>query len=177
MCEQLGSRHCQSLLLFHAFTGCDVTSFMFGIGKKTAWNAWLSYPHLTNTFIALLEDPETLDLYPGHMEHLERFTVLMYSKNCNLGSVIEARKLFFTQILKSLHSILPTKHALFQHARHALLIAAFIWKQSLVKRPVIPDPSKWGGSGMRDTTYGCPIGPMSLMLAMAVLCCYMLSSL
>ena len=170
MCEQLGPRRCQSLLLFHAFTGCDVTSFMFGIGKKTAWNAWLSYPRLTDTFIALLEDPETLDLYPGHMEHLERFTVLMYSKNCNSGSVNEARKLLFTQSLKSLDSIPPTKHALFQHARRALLIAAFIWKQSLVKSPVIPDPSKWGWewnerskiwmpywTDLPDASHGCSV--------------------
>ena len=71
--EQLGPRRCQSFLLFNAFTGCDVTSFMFG---KTAWSAWLSYPHLTDTFIALLEDPKTLDLCPGHMEHQKRFTVL-----------------------------------------------------------------------------------------------------
>ena len=83
--NNLGSRRCQSILLFHAFTGCDVTSFMFGIGKKIATNAWLAYPHLTDTFIALLEDPETLDPYPGHMEHLEHFTVLMYSTNCNSG--------------------------------------------------------------------------------------------
>ena len=170
MCEQLGPHRCQSLMLFHAFTGCDVTSFMFGIGKKTAWNAWLSYPHPKDTFVALLEDPETLDLYPGHIEHLERFTVFMYSKNCNSGSVNEAWKLLFTQSLKSLDSIPPTKHALFQHARCALLIAAFIWKQSLVKRPVIPDPSKWAWewnerskiwmpywTNLPDASHGCPV--------------------
>ena len=35
MCEQLGPRCCQSLLLFHAFTGCDVPSFMIGTGSPT----------------------------------------------------------------------------------------------------------------------------------------------
>ena len=79
--------------------------------EKTAWNAWLSYPHLTDTFIALLEDPETLDLYPGYMEHLEGYTVSMYGKNCNSDAVNEARKLLFTKSLKSLDSIPPTEHA------------------------------------------------------------------
>ena len=81
-------------------TGCDVTSFKFGIGKKDSmeYMPFISTP-LTDTCIALLEDPETLDLYPGHMEHLECFTVLMYSKNCNSGSVNEARNLLFTHSL------------------------------------------------------------------------------
>ena len=41
----------------------------------------------------------------------------------------------FTHGLKSLDLILPTQHALFQHAKHALLTIAFIWKQSLFKDP------------------------------------------
>ena len=47
MCEQLGPRRCQSLLSFHAFTGCDVTLFMFGIGKKGSIEcmAFISTPH------------------------------------------------------------------------------------------------------------------------------------
>ena len=65
----------------------SITSWCVFGETANAWNAWLSYPHLTGTFIALLEDPKTLDLYPGHMEHLESFTVLMYSKSCNSGSV------------------------------------------------------------------------------------------
>ena len=31
--RQLGPQRCEALLLFHAFTECDVTSSMFGIGK------------------------------------------------------------------------------------------------------------------------------------------------
>ena len=94
----------------------------------------------------------------------------MYSKNCNSGSFNEARNLLFTQSLKSLDSIPPRKHALFQQARWALLIAAFIWKQSLVKRPVIPDPSKWGWewndrskiwmpywTDLPDASHGCSV--------------------
>ena len=44
--------------------------------------------------------------------------------------------------LKSLDSIPPTQHALFQHAKRALLAA--LWRQSLSKIPKIPKPSDWG---------------------------------
>jgi len=142
--QLLGSQHCKALPFFHAFTGCDVASAMFGIGKKTAWNAWITFPEVTNTFIAITEDPTCLTLNSLHMRHLERWVVLMYSKNCSAYSVNEARKVMFTHSLKSLDSIPPTQHAIFQHAKRALLIAAFIWKQSLSKKPKIPNPSEWG---------------------------------
>ena len=71
-------------------------------------------------------------------------SVLMYSKHCDSHSVNEARKLLFTHGLRSLDCIPPTQNALFQHARRALLISAFIWKQSLSKNPQVPEPRDWG---------------------------------
>ena len=68
----------------------------------------------------------------------------MYSKNCNAELVNDARKLMFFHSLRSLDSIPPNKNALFQHIKRALLVAAFIWKQSLSKTPEIPKPSEWG---------------------------------
>ena len=142
--EQLGTQRCQALPLFHAYTGCDMTSSMFGIGKKTAWTAWNAFPDATDTFVALTQDPISLTIYSEHMACLERLTVLMYSKNCGSSSVNEARKRLFTHGPKSLDSIPPTQHALFQHTKRALLIAAFTWKQSLPKDPELPDPTSWG---------------------------------
>ena len=68
---------------------------MYGIGKKTAWNAWTAYPEVTNTFIDITNTPNSLMLESQHMSHLERFTVLMYSKNCAADSVTDARKWIF----------------------------------------------------------------------------------
>ena len=68
----------------------------------------------------------------------------MYSKNCDAELLNDAMKVMFTHSLKSLDSIPPTQHALFQHAKRALLAAAFIWKQSLSKIPGISKPSDWG---------------------------------
>ena len=104
--RELGPQRCQALLFFHSFTGCDVTSAMFGVGKKTAWNAWATFLEVTNTFIAITQDPTSLTLDSLHMQRLERLTVLMYSKNC--------RSTMFTVGLKPLESIRPTQHALFQ---------------------------------------------------------------
>lgn len=142
--QMLGPQRCEALPLFHAFTGCDVVSAMFGIGKKSAWKAWAAFPEVNDTFIAITRDPTGLTLDSLHMRCLERWTVLMYSKNCNTDSVNEARKLLFTHSLKSLDSIPPTQNALFQHAKRALLTAAYVWKQALSRIPKIPNPSEWG---------------------------------
>ena len=117
---------------------------MFGIGKKTTWNAWATFPEVTDTVIAITQNPTSLKLDSLHMQRLERLTVLMYSKNCRSTSVNEARKLMFTVGLNPLESIAPTQHALFQHTKRALLIAAFIWKKSLSKISTIPNPGEWG---------------------------------
>ena len=140
----LGPQHCEVLPFFHAFTVCDLVSPMLGIGKKTASNAWNAYPKVTITFVAIIQDPSSLILDSLHMRHLERWTVLMYSKNCDAELLNDAMKVMFTHSLKSLDSIPPTQHALFQHAKRALLAAALIWKQSLSKIPKIPKPSDWG---------------------------------
>ena len=92
----------------------------------------------------MTNNPTSFTLESQHMRHLERFTVLLYSRNCGADSVNEARKLMFTHGLKSLESIPPSQHALFQHAKRALLTTGFIWKMSLSRAPDIPDPSDWG---------------------------------
>ena len=112
---------------------------MLGFGKKTAWNAWNAYPKVTNTFVAIIQDPSSIIQDSLHMRRLERWTVLMYSKNCDAELLNDAMKVMFTHSLKSLDPIPPT-----QHTKRALLAAAFIWQQSLSKIPKIPKPSDWG---------------------------------
>ena len=140
--QLLGPQRFKVLPVFHATTGCDVASATFVIGKKMAWNAWLAYPEVTDTLIAITQDPNSFTFDSLHMRHLERWTVLKYNKNCNAELVNDAKKLMFSHSLRSLDSIPPTKNALFQHIKRALLVAAFIWKQSLSKTPYIPKPSE-----------------------------------
>ena len=97
--QMLGPQHCEVLPFFHAFTGCDVVSSMLGIGKKTAWNAWNAYPKVTNTFVAIIQDPISIILDSLHMRRLERWTVLMYSTNCDAELLNDAMKVMFTHSL------------------------------------------------------------------------------
>ena len=94
--QMLGLQHCEVLPFFHAFTGCDLVSSMLGIGKKTAWNAWNAYPKVTNTFVAIIQDPSSIILDSLHVRRLQRWTVLMYSKNCDAELLNDAMKVMFT---------------------------------------------------------------------------------
>ena len=44
ICHALGKDKSMALPLFHCYTGCDTTSAFCGKGKKSAWEAWNSYP-------------------------------------------------------------------------------------------------------------------------------------
>ena len=42
--ENLGREKPLALPVFHGFTGCDTTSTFFGRGKKSAWEASITFP-------------------------------------------------------------------------------------------------------------------------------------
>ena len=88
--SNLGPSKSLALPLFHSLTGCDTTSQCLGCGKKTAWAAWTSLPDLTDTLLALTEDPTLFSIYSLHMQRIERFVVLMYSKGCGVARENEA---------------------------------------------------------------------------------------
>ena len=59
LCPQMA----KGWLFFHAFTGCDVTSYFTNRGKKPAWKTWFAWPEITGSFLKL-----------------ERFVVIMYCR-------------------------------------------------------------------------------------------------
>ena len=142
--NKLGPQKCISLPLFHSYTGCDTSSSFLGIGKKTAWAAWEAYPEITDTFMALAEDPLLFSMDSIHMERLERWTVIMYSKSCGLSRVNDTRRELFTSGKRTLENIPPTQRALFQHTRRALYQAGYIWRRSIERQQNTPSPSEWG---------------------------------
>ena len=75
----LESQCCEALPFVHTFTGCDIVSSMFGIGTKTAWNACVAYPEISETILIITEDPSKLIIASIHMKRLERWTVLIQS--------------------------------------------------------------------------------------------------
>ena len=140
----LGPSKSIALILFHSLTGCDTTSQFLGCGKKTAWAVWTSFPDLTDTLVALTLNRNMFGIESTHMQWIERFVVLMYSKGCGAASVNEAILRLFTSGTKSLESIPPTQAALFQHVKRAILQSSFYWHQALSAQQEIPDFSGWG---------------------------------
>ena len=51
-------------LFFHAFTGCDVTSYFTNRGQKSAWKTWLAWPVITDSLsmIGRVSIPEDIIL-------------------------------------------------------------------------------------------------------------------
>ena len=140
---QLEPSRCLALLLFHAVTGCDTVSHFLGCGEKTVWAAWQSTPELTDTLVALTNNPQELSLQYQHMQTVERFVVVMYSKGCGLVKVNEARLRLFNSGKKSLEALPPTQAALYQHIRTAMLQAT-LWSQATSVQQDIPDFQDWG---------------------------------
>ena len=61
-----------ALPLFHSFSGCDTTSQLLGIGKKTAWITRQSMPELTETLLNLTHNPDTFSVDSNDMKQLEK---------------------------------------------------------------------------------------------------------
>ena len=47
ICSRLGKNVSRALLFFHALSGCDTTSQLVSIGKKTAWDRWNCMSEIT----------------------------------------------------------------------------------------------------------------------------------
>jgi len=73
ICKALGSKKCKSLPVFHCLTGCDTVSSFATKGKKTAWDAWNSYPVVTEAFLNLCEVTDMID--QATLADLKRFVL------------------------------------------------------------------------------------------------------
>jgi len=78
------------------------------------------------------------------MEEIERFVVVLYDRTNALSKVNDARQQLFTNRSRTLENIPPTKAALMHHVMRATFQAGYIWRQSLVRQPLLPNPSQWG---------------------------------
>ncbi len=124
----------ESLLAFHALTGCDTTSQFAGFGKKTAWKAYKDHPKL---IVDLGRDhvPTTLTT------KVEQFVVHLYSSAKEQCSVNELRcKLFYA---KPPEKLPPTQDALLQHI-HRAHYQTMVWRSALIPKPDLPAPTDHG---------------------------------
>ena len=75
--QTLGPQKAMSLLMFHAFTGCDQTSFFLNRGKKTAWNTVKVFTEVVDAFESLSKVPPSEQQLKDQMPIIERFFVLI----------------------------------------------------------------------------------------------------
>ena len=157
ICHALGKCKSMSLPIFHCFTGCDTTSAFFGKGKKTAWEAWNSYPEVTKAFIYMATHPHApLTKESQHFRYLERFTVVLYDKTSSLESVDEARRELFCQKNRTMENIPPTQDTLLQHSKRVAYQAG-IWTTSELAQQQTPTPDGHGWTLDRNSPSWLPV--------------------
>ena len=96
--DALGKDRSMALPIFHCFTCCDTTSGFFGRGKRSAWEAWKSYPDVTKAFLHIATHPYApLTMKCEHFKLLEHYCVILYDKNSSLDSINDAQRELFCQ--------------------------------------------------------------------------------
>ena len=96
ICNCLGEESAKAMLFFHAFTGCDQTSFFANCKKKNAWSTWRNFANVTATFAKLSSDP-TMQAVKDAMPMLEHFVVLMYDRTSKCLDVKSCRRDLFVK--------------------------------------------------------------------------------
>ena len=128
--------------MFHAFTGCDTVSQFHHIGKKTAWKTWKPHEKFTDVFLRLAGAPQ--DLSKEDISSMEEFTVLLYDSTTTIKSVDELRLVLFTQKGRQMLDLPPTRSALEQHIKQAVLQGGQYWSCTTSPTRVPPSPDLWG---------------------------------
>jgi hypothetical protein len=108
--HHLGQSKATALPLYHAYTGCDTNSQFFGKGKKSTWEAWHSYPDVTEAFPFVANHPFVpLTINSPVFNLLQRYTCVLYDKTSLLHNVNELRQDVFSQKTNSMDKIPPTQ--------------------------------------------------------------------
>lgn len=138
----LGPRKSLALPVFHALTGCDTVSHFAQVGKKTAWKIWEAHDEFTDTFYEMHNAPEQI---PEEINaSLEYFTILLYDRTSTCSSINEVRKLLFTRKGRQMSTLPPSKAALQQHIRRAVLQGGHYWGCATMPNRLLPSPADWG---------------------------------
>ena len=167
ICASLGEQKSQALPVFHALTGCDITSAFKGKGKKSAWQAWKMYTDITETFVFLASNLFEILLDESiHFRRIQRFTIVLYDKTSCLNFVDEARKDLFCHKNQAMDKIPPTKNALLHHSKCAIFQAGIpALKQTLkfLLHIVLPGPKMKKFKGIKSRSIESMPGTNSVL--------------
>ena len=140
--QAIGSLKSKCLPLFHSLTGCDTTSSFLGRGKRTAWEAWVSFPAVTEYFEEMSSCPEKPSI--DCICTIERFIIILYDRTSTCTNIDMARKHLFTKKGRSMEGLPPTQAALYQHILRAAYQGGHVWGSLLELAPRLPSPADWG---------------------------------
>jgi len=132
MAAELSPQLCDALREFHALTGCDSNSSMFGIGTKQAFKTLCrSDLHQLGKDTTLSEDT---------ISACKAFACNLYTKNETAGSKAnEVRYWLFCQKGQRNEGLPPTSDSLHQHIQRANFQSS-IWRKALDVRQNLPKP-------------------------------------
>lgn len=132
-----------TLPFFHAFTGNHPTTSAFnGIGKKTAMNTWKKFDGLESAVQDLMGN-NYIKWNEKSINVLEQFVMMMYDSKTKHATLGDCRRVLFSVKGRPIDKIPPTRDALEQHVKRALLQAS-IWTQCLGGNNKTFEHTDWG---------------------------------
>ena len=75
---------------------------------------------------------------------MEKFVTIMFKSTTTCVSVNDLRRELFIKESKDLEAIPPSSASLHQHVLRASYVAGYLWHQSLLAEPVLPNIEEWG---------------------------------
>ena len=130
----------ETILPFHAITGCDTVSFFAGHSKKTAWKAFAHHQKL-------LESLGDGNLDDTRVKSVEKFISRVYNA-ANTEGCNEARAALFSRC-RSPEALPPTSDAARWHIARAHF-QAMVWRQAHETDPTLPLPETMGWTKSDD---------------------------
>ena len=127
----------ESLLAFHAVTGCDTTSQFTSIGKKKSWQVFRLYPHLFN----ILGEHEITS--GAAVSVVEEFVCRLDEPKSTTKSIEMVRCNMFQRLQTKIDSLPPRRDALTQNIKRAHYQTK-VWKQSLTTHHDLPSTTDCG---------------------------------
>lgn len=139
----------ESLLGYHAITGCDTVSHFRGYDKNKSWKVYENNSELLQN---IGDDILTEETILG----AEEFVCKMYSESSDITSVNELRCRLFRQGRVEPEKLPPTKDTLVQHIRRAHYQDT-VWRSSLKSRQQLDSPIQNGWQRHADGTQLKPL--------------------
>ena len=139
--NHLGEGESLGIMFFHAFTGCDSTSFIFRKGKQSIFDAWMKSSYrdeltMIFQFLSWRPDVSRIKLY---FPVICKFIKNLYGcKSTNESLDAFKLRLFKNSSKTNMRELPPTSRSLFLHVLRSCYQAGWIWSNTINQEPNPP---------------------------------------